>query len=275
MEKEIELHHDEIELLLKDVLSKYGYDFSEYSRASLKRRINHVMQNGQYPSFAEFRFDILNNDIFFEQFLREVTVNVTEMFRDPEFYKTLRKKVLPHLSTFPIIRIWHAGCSTGEEVYSMAIILKEEGLLDRSLLYATDINQGVLEVAQSGKFPISHIQQYTENYHKTGGIGQLSEYYTTNSDYLMFNKQISKRMVFSAHNLAADQSFNEFNLILCRNVMIFFNAKLQNKVVKLLTDSLSPFGFLALGNKERIDFTDSFKYFITVDKKQKIWKKGK
>jgi chemotaxis protein methyltransferase CheR len=231
------------------------------------------MQVSQCPSFAEFRFEIQNNDIFFEQFLEEVTVNVTEMFRDPEFYKTLREKVLPHLSTFPFIRIWHAGCSTGEEVYSLAIILKEEGLLNRSLLYATDINQGVLEVAKLGKFPISQIQQYTDNYFKAGGIGELSEYYTANYDSVMFNKQLNKRMVFSVHNLVADQSFNEFNLILCRNVMIYFNSKLQNKVVKLFTDSLSPFGFLSLGNKELINFTDSFKYFTQVDQKMKIWKK--
>ena len=266
---------EEIEVLSGIIFENYGYDFSDYSQASYKRRINRVMHNYKIPSFDELKYKVIEDDVFFNTFLEEITVNVTEMFRDPGFYKALRKEVIPQLSTYPLIRIWHAGCSTGEEVYSMAIMLKEAGILERSLLYATDINQQVLEKAAASKFPLDHMKEYTENYIASGGLYDFSDYYVAQYGKAIFNEEFRSRMVFSPHNLALDQSFNEFNLILCRNVLIYFNRDLQNKVIKLFHSSLSNFGFLALGNKESISFTDVADEFEAVNKQQRIWKKRK
>lgn len=267
------IRDDEINELNKLIYSKYGYDFSDYSEASYKRRINRLMFNTKTPSFAELNYKILNDELFFNTFIEEVTVNVTEMFRDADFYKVLRKKVIPQLSTYPLIRIWHAGCSTGEEVYSMAILLKEAGLLERSLLYATDINQQVLEKASLATFPIANMKEYTENYISSGGLFDFSDYYVAKYGKAVFNDEFRSRMVFSPHNLVLDQSFNEFNLILCRNVLIYFNRNLQNKVIKLFYDSLSPLGYLALGNKESIEFINGDFNFESIEKAQRIWRK--
>ena len=218
--------------------------------------------------------NVVHDELYFNHFLEEVTVNVTEMFRDPIFFKSLRENVLPHLKTYPLIRIWHAGCSTGEEVYSLAILLKEEGLLERTLLYATDINQHVLEAAQSGAFSIESMTEYTRNYIKSGGKKDFSSYYSAKYGKAIFSSELKNRMVFSTHNLVTDQSFNEFNLIVCRNVLIYFNPLLQNKVVNLFNDSLSESGHLALGSKESIRFTTIESNFKNVDIKQKIWQKN-
>jgi chemotaxis protein methyltransferase CheR len=218
---------------------------------------------------------VLGDELFFNTFLEEVTVNVTEMFRDHAFFKALRKDIIPELSTHPVIRIWHAGCSTGEEVYSMAILLKEAGLLERSLLYATDINQNVIKIARSGEFQLDKIKENTENYISSGGLFDFSDYYVARYGIAMFNEEFKNRMVFSVHNLGLDRSFNEFNLILCRNVLIYFNRDLQNNVIKLFSESLAPFGFLALGTKETIDFTTVADEFEIVNKQQKIWRKRK
>ena len=266
---------EEIEIITALVYQTYGYDFSDYSLSSYKRRINRVMINYRIPSFAELKYKLLNDSVFFNTFLEEVTVNVTEMFRDAAFYKALRKEVIPQLASYPMIRIWHAGCSTGEEVYSMAISLKEAGLLDRSLLYATDINQQVLEKAASAKFPLDMMKEYSENYINSGGLFDFSDYYVAKYGKAMFHDEFRSRMVFSPHNLVLDQSFNEFNLILCRNVLIYFNRDLQDRVIKLFSDSLSPLGYMALGSNESIDFTSSAMDFEVVNKQQKIWKKKK
>jgi chemotaxis protein methyltransferase CheR len=273
MEKDlIHIKEEELAVLLSDIKNKYGYDFRDYSEASLTRRINRLFIIERIPSFAELRYKILNNTDFFGYFLEAVTVNVTEMFRDPSFYIALREKVFPQLATYPFIRIWHAGCSTGEEVYSMAILLKESGLLNKSILYATDINQEVLEKAKKGIFPLSTMKTYSENYIKASGSQQFSDYYTANYGFAQFDPELTKRMVFSSHNLASDQSFNEFNLIVCRNVFIYFKRNLQNTVLGLFRKSLVPLGYLALGSKESIQFSEHDKFFVEIDKKNKIWR---
>lgn len=269
------LHDTELSQFIACIREKYGYDFSDYSEASLKRRIIRVMTNDQIPNLAELQNKILINPILFNRFVEEVTVNVTEMFRDPSFYRALIDEVFPSLAKEPLIRVWHAGCSTGEEVFSLAILLKEAGLLNKSLLYATDINQSVLTNAANRTFSLNCMKDYSDNYLHSGGKYKLSDYYTEKGDKAVLTEELSKRMVFSHHNLAIDQSFNEFNLILCRNVIIYFNRNLQNRVFTLFNDSTTQGAFLALGTKETIDFSSISDEFIVIDKKNKIWIKKK
>jgi chemotaxis protein methyltransferase CheR len=266
------IQEEEIDLLLNDLLEIYGYDFNFYSRASLKRRINRLFLLDKFTSFTEFRAKVTSDTNYIKRFIEEITVNVTEMFRDSSFYKELRKEILPLLGTHPFIRIWHAGCSTGEEVYSVAILLHEAGLLQKSLIYATDINPGVLEKAKSGIFPIGHMKLYSENYISSGGIHDFSSYYTANYDGVKFNTELSDKMIFSTHNLVSDSSFNEFHLIVCRNVLIYFDKELQERVFSLFDASLGKLSYLALGSKETIRFSDIQSKFIQVGK-EKIWKK--
>jgi chemotaxis protein methyltransferase CheR len=263
----------EVEILLNDLLEQYGYDFNDYAKASLKRRINRLLTLDNFPSFAELRYRIKNDDAYLKRFVEEITVNVTEMFRDPSFYFALRTSVLPTLATYPLIRIWLAGCSTGEEAYSIAIILHEANLLQKSLLYATDINPDVLEKAKEGIFPLSQMKQYSENYILSGGKNDFSSYYTSRYDRAKFDEQLKTRMVFATHNLVSDRSFNEFQLILCRNVMIYFEKQLQDHVLQLFDQSLEPLGFLALGSKETIRFSSIGSSYKQVNK-EKIWRKG-
>lgn len=267
------IRDEEVEILLNDMLDVYGYDFNDYSKASLKRRIDRLFTLDKFPSFAEFRYRIKNNEAYLKRFVEEITVNVTEMFRDPSFYNTLRNEVLPIMATYPLIRVWHAGCSTGEEVYSMAILLQESGLLKKSLLYATDINPEVLERAKEGIFPLSQMKQYSENYLAAGGNKEFSSYYTSRYDRAKFDKQLSKKMIFATHNLVSDRSFNEFQLILCRNVMIYFDKDLQDRVLKLFDQSLEQLGFLALGAKETLRFSSIASSYQQIGK-EKIWRKG-
>lgn len=266
------LTDEEIDVLLRDIHEIYGYDFNEYAKASLKRRINRLFTLDRFPSFAEFRFRIKMNADYFTRFIEQITVNVTEMFRDPEFYLALRKEVLPVLSTYPFIRVWHAGCSTGEEVYSMAILLKETNLLHKSILYATDINPKVVQRAASGIFQLSHMKQYSENYIQSGGLQDFSTYYTAGNNKVIFDQAFKKHMVFSTHNLAAESSFNEFQLIVCRNVLIYFDRHLQVKVFNLFNDSLERLGFIALGSKESLRFPSGNTIFKQVAA-EKIWRK--
>jgi chemotaxis protein methyltransferase CheR len=267
------INENEVEILTNKIYQKYGYDFSDYSYTSFKRRIDRIISNYRILSFEKLIDKVINDQMFFNTFLEEITVNVTEMFRDPDFYKMLRMVVIPDLATNPIIRIWHAACSSGEEVYSMAILLKEAGVLEKSLLYATDINQQVLESAKSAKFSLDNMSAFNQNYLNSGGLNNLSDYYSTKSGKAIFHDEFKNRMVFSPHNLGIDQSFNEFNLILCRNVLIYFNRNLQERVVKLLSNSLIDKGYLALGLKESIDFTNSKNDFELISKNEKIWRK--
>lgn len=268
----IMIQDDEVETLLTDLLDRHGYDFTHYTRASLKRRINRLWSLDRFPSFAEFRYRVRSDADYVKRFVEEVTVNVTEMFRDPLFYKILRTEVLPNLAAKPFIRIWHAGCSTGEEVYSMAILLQESNLLRKSLLYATDLNPDVLEAARRGIFPVGSIKQYAENYRLSGGIADFSIYYTALYGHVKFNEELASRMVFSTHNLVSDRSFNEFDLIVCRNVLIYFDRALQERVLRLFDESLGPLSYLALGAKETLRFSpirSAYKQVAT----EKIWRK--
>nr|WP_233166880.1 protein-glutamate O-methyltransferase CheR [Pedobacter sp. ASV2] len=258
--------------MLNDVLETHGYDFLEYSHASIKRRISRLYALDNFVSFAEFRYTIKSDKQYFKRFLEEITVNVTEMFRDPSFYRALRNDVLPVLGTYPFIRIWVAGCSTGEEAYSLAIVLKELNLLHKSLIYATDINPSVLEKAKKGMFPLNYLKQYSENYLQSGGTKEFSTYYAANYSLAKFDESLSGKMIFSTHNLVSDHSFNEFQLILCRNVLIYFDKDLQHKVFNLFDNSIEKLGYLALGSKESLDFWAKAKEYKRI-KTEKIWRK--
>ncbi len=263
---------EEVEYLIKDVYEMYGYDFSEYSRASFKRRVNRICLIDRFTSFAELRYIILNDPEYLKRFIEEITVNVTEMFRDPQFFKTLREKILPQLGTYPLIRIWVAGCSTGEEAYSMAILLKEANLYQKSLIYGTDLNPSVLETARAGVFPLQQMKLYSENYIQSGGKKDFSDYYTANYDSVKFDKSLQEKLILSTHNLVSDSSFNSFQLIICRNVLIYFDRGLQERVFRLFDNSLENLGFLALGAKETIRFSKLDRNYHQIDD-QKIWKK--
>lgn len=264
---------EEIELLLAELIGKYGYDFTGYTMASLKRRISRFFIIRKFTSFAGLRYSLINSDGLFREFVEEITVNVTEMFRDPAFYRALSGQVFPMLRTKPFIRIWHAGCSTGEEVYSTAILLEEAGLLDRTLLYATDINPGVLETLRKGIYPLDHFRQFSENYMQAGGKKDFSVYYTARYGFAKFDEKLQQRMVVSTHNLVSDRSFNEFQLVICRNVLIYFDKELQNRVLKLFDESLEPLGYLALGSKESLRFSQIAASYKLLGAREKIWKK--
>lgn len=266
------IREDEIELLLQDIVTTYGYDFTSYAKASIRRRIERLMGLDGFPSFAEFRYRLKHDAHYLARFIEQITVNVTEMFRDPHFYKALRNQVLPVLATYPHIRIWHAGCATGEEVYSLAILLKEAGLLHKTLQYATDINPRVLETARRGIYKLNAMQQYSQNYIATGGIRNFSDYYIANYDHAQFDRSLTERTIFSTHNLVSDSSFNEFQLILCRNVLIYFEKELQTKVFRLFDNSLERLGYLALGSKETLRFTDIASDYYQLNN-EKIWRK--
>jgi chemotaxis protein methyltransferase CheR len=259
--------------LLESIRLEYGYDFTDYSEASLKRRMAHFMSGHQIHALDELRRILLKNEVVFEEFIQEVSVTVTEMFRDPSFYKSLRDNVMKRLATYPSIKIWIAGCATGEEVYSVAILLREHGLLQRSVIYATDINQKSLQTAKEGIYSIAHMRAYTENYMNAGGEKSFSEYYKANHDSALFEKSLRQNIVFSPHNLTADKSFNEFQVIICRNVLIYFNQNLQEKVINLFYESLCPFGFLGLGSKESLLFASRRNYFEEIVKKERIYMK--
>jgi len=264
---------EDVELLLRDLHQKHGYDFSDYSHASMKRRLNRLVAIDKFPSFAEMRYRLIHDEFYLRRFIEEITVNVTEMFRDPDFFKYLRQHIIPTLGTYPFIRIWIAGCASGEEAYSMAILLKEANLLDKSIIYATDLNPRVLEKAKSGIFPLKLIKQYSENYLSSGGYEDFSSYYSAKYDVVIFNEVLRKKIVFSTHNLVSDSSFNSFQLILCRNVLIYFNVHLQSRVFDLIDKSLDNLGFLALGTKETLRFADISPKYKQVDPKEKIWRK--
>lgn len=263
---------EHVEILLSDLLEQYGYDFTGYSRASLKRRISRLYSLDKVLSFAEFRYKILNDQVYFKRFVEQITVNVTEMFRDPSFFKTLREEVLPKLGTYPFIRIWLAGCSTGEEAYSISIILKELNLLHKSLIYATDLNPAVLERAAQSMFAMSQMKQYSENYILSGGTKDFSSYYTASYSLAKFDDELKRKIIFSTHNLVSDRSFNEFQLILCRNVLIYFERDLQHNVLDLFDSSLEDLGYLALGTKETIEFSRIAKKYKRLPG-EKIWRK--
>jgi chemotaxis protein methyltransferase CheR len=263
----------EIQLLLEGVYQYYGYDFRNYALSSLKRRIHSFIQLEGLANISALQEQLLHNRAYLERFLLGLTVNVTSMFRDPSFYNALRNQVIPFLQTYPFIRIWHAGCSTGEEVYSMAILLQEEGLYHRCRIYATDTNEKVLQTAKSGIFSLKLMQEYTQLYLKAGGKRSFSEYYTAAYDNAIFRTSLRENVVFAQHNLATDSSFNEFNIIICRNVLIYFNQILQKRVHELFYNSLCNFGLLGLGKQESIRFTPYERHYEEIAKGEKLYKK--
>ncbi len=268
-----ELEDIEIALLLEGLYRYYGFDFREYSPASLKRRILERMRAEKIETISRYQERILHDEACMERLLLGLSVHVTSMFRDPGFYLTFRQKVVPILKTYPTVRVWHAGCSTGEEIYSMAILLQEEGLYRKSLIYATDISHDVLRKAKEGIFPLAAMKEYTINYMKAGGKREFSDYYTAHYDNVIFHPSLKTNVVFAEHNLATDGSFNEFHVILCRNVMIYFNKTLQERVHNLFYESLSMFGIFGLGNKESLKFTPREAFYEELDNQDKLYRK--
>ncbi len=263
----------DVKMLLEAIYQHYGYDFRNYSEAHLKRRIRHRMALSHIKTSIELRDKILKDKDFAAAFLQDLSITVTEMFRDAEFYQALRKLVIPTLKTYSFIKIWHAGCSTGEEVYSMAILLQEEGLYDRATIYATDFNQAALDHAKQGIYTTAQIRDYTLNYQRSGGQKDFSSYYTSSYNMAIMNQSLKKNIVWANHNLVTDSVFAEVHLLLCRNVMIYFNQNLQTQVHQLFYDSLISGGFLCLGSKESIRFTEVADKYVDIDKKYRIFKK--
>ena len=268
-----DLERIEIELLLEGIFRHYGFDFRAYAYASIRRRLWKRIEEEGLASVSALQERVLHEPEMMEKLLLDLSINVTSMFRDPSFYVAFREHVVPLLRTYPFIRIWHAGCSTGEEVYSMAMLLREEGLYDRSRIYATDINEVVLKRAKAGIFPLERMQEYTDNYMRAGGKRSFSEYYTAKYGGALFDQSLTKNVVFSQHNLVTDRSFSEFNVILCRNVLIYFDKTLQSKVHSLFYDSLAMFGVLVLGSKETPRFMAHEECYEQMAPPEKIFRK--
>jgi len=268
-----DLNDLELELLLEAIFRKYGYDFRDYSRAHVKRRIRNRMRLDKIESLSVMQHMVLHDKLFASLLLRDLSINVTEMFRDPDFYRTIRQSVIEMLKTWSYVRIWHAGCSTGEEVYSMAILLKEEGLYDRTQIYATDFNEYALKQAKDGIFPIGNMKKYVTNYQASEAKGDFSDYYVAKYDLAIMDQSLKENIVWANHNLVTDGDFTETQMIVCRNVLIYFNRDLQNRVYSLFHHSLVNGGVLCLGNKENIHTSPYKDRFDTVDANQKIYKK--
>ena len=263
----------EVELLTEGIFRQYGFDFRSYAFSSLKRRLWKRIQSEGLKTISQLQDRVLHDADMMERLLLDLSINVTAMYRDPTFYASFRNEVVPLLRTYPFIRIWHAGCSTGEEVYSMAILLREVGLYDRARIYATDINELVLQRARAGIFPLDKMQEYTQNYLRAGGSESFSQYYTAMYDGARFDPALTRNVVFSQHNLVTDGSFAEFNVIVCRNVMIYFDRELQNRVHELFYGSLVNFGILALGSKESMRFTRFEDRYEALNPREKIFRR--
>jgi chemotaxis protein methyltransferase CheR len=271
--KQNEIENIEITLLLQAIYERYGYDFRHYARASVERRARYFMSIEQLNSVSEMIPLLLRDEAFFGRLVHHFSITVTELFRDPFVYLALKEKVFPILQTYPFIKIWHAGCATGEEVYSLAILLKESGLYDRATIFCTDFNDEALSTGKQGIYGIEGIKEATLNYQKAGGKGSLSEYYHAKYDSVSIDKSLKRKITFANHNLVSDGVFGEMHLILCRNVMIYFDAVLQNRVLHLFSDSLINGGFLCLGTKESLQFTEVENDFVVFSEKEKIYRK--
>src|SRR5690349_9354632 len=268
---------DEIELalLLEGVYRRYGFDFREYAPASLRRRVWRRVHAEWLTTISALQDKLLHDPACIERLLLDLSINVTAMFRDPSFYVRFREHVVPQLRTYPFTRIWVAGCSTGEEVYSLAILLSENGLYDRTRIYATDINQTVIEQAREGVYPLDRMREYTDNYIRAGGQRAFSEYYVAAYSGALFDRRLGENVVWAQHNLAQDASFNEFNVILCRNVLIYFDRTLQNRVHRLFYESLARFGTLCLGNRESVRFSAYESCFEEIDAEARLYRRVK
>jgi chemotaxis protein methyltransferase CheR len=264
----------EVALLLEAIYRRYGFDFREYAPASLKRRLWRRAHAEGLETLSALQARVLHDPACMERLLLDLSINVTTMFRDPTFYVSFREQVVPLLRTYPFLRVWIAGCSSGEEVYSLAIVLDEEELLERTRIYATDINEAVLDQARLGVFPLDKMQDYTQNYVRAGGKRAFSEYYLASYDGAVFDKRLVENVVFAQHNLVSDGAFNEFHAIVCRNVLIYFDRTLQERVLALFDESLVNFGVLALGQKETLRFSSFATHYEELDPVQKIWRKA-
>ena len=273
MEPTADAERIEIQLLLEAVYRKYGYDFRSYAEASITRRIQrHQALNG-YRTISEIQHAVLTDRTAFLRLMHDLSISVTEMFRDPSFYRSLRAQVLPHLKSLPFLRIWLAGCATGEEVYSIAILLREEAVCEKVQIYATDINESALHAARQGIYPLENIQAYTGNYHKAGGKRSFGDYYTARYDRAVMDASLRNHILFSHHNLVTDGSFAEMHLIICRNVLIYFSGALQDRVLQLFAESLIEEGFLCLGSKETPRFSPCASQFEEWDAHERIYRK--
>jgi chemotaxis protein methyltransferase CheR len=263
----------EVELLLAALYQRYHYDFRHYAKASIKRRLIQACNQLHFSSISALQDALLHEPTTLAKLLNYLTVQVSEMFRDPTYFRAIREKVVPHLRTYPSLKVWIAGCSTGEELYSFAILFREEGLEDRTLFYATDINPTALQDAEAGIFALDRIQKFTENHQKSGGRTSLSDYYTANYGRAVFDKSLRSRVVFSDHSLVTDAVFGEMHLISCRNVMIYFDRPLQDRAIGLFHGSLSRKGFLGLGSKESLRFSVHANDFSEFDREEKIYQR--
>jgi chemotaxis protein methyltransferase CheR len=263
----------EIQLLLEALFQHYHYDFRHYARASIKRRLVQARDQLGFASISALQERVLHDPDMLPRLLGYLTVQVSEMFRDPSYFKALREKVLPHLRTYPSLKVWIAGCSAGEELYSLAILLREEGLYERTLFYATDINPDALSAAEAGLYPLDRIRKFTENHQKSGGKSSLSDYYTAAYGRAVFDKSLRDRVVFSDHSLVTDAVFAEMHLISCRNVMIYFDRALQDRAIGLFRDSLIRKGFLGLGSKESLRFSKHAAGFSDFVPEEKIYQR--
>lgn len=269
----IEIGEAEAEELVAAIYDASGYDFSNYSTPSLYRRLQRFIDLKKINNLPDFIDQLHNDNILLNEFIEEITVNVTEMFRDPYFFNTIKKEVLPQLKELPSIKIWHAGCSTGEEPYSMAITLKEAGILDKSIIYATDINQTVLQTAAKGKYSIDLVKSYESNYKESELKGNFADYYDVVEGSMIIKEELRNKIIYSTHNLVTDSGFNKFDLIICRNVLIYFNKQLQDQILQTFYNSLNNHGFLALGSKETIMFSSIEKTMDTYNSQFRIWRK--
>lgn len=263
----------ELSLLLDAIYQQYGYDFRHYARASLLRRVNKCLEREQKTYISELIPCIIHDIFCFDRFLQDMSITVTSMFRDPQVFKKLNEQVIPKLSTYPAINVWHAGCATGEEVYSVAILLAEAGLLARSRIYATDYNNHSLNLAEKGCYALSHIEQFSDNYHLAGGNKSLDLYYQKSADSITFLPELKDKITFAHHNLMKDGVFAEMHLVLCRNVLIYFDQTLQNRVLNVLSESLTHRGFLMLGDRESIEFSCIGEQFEPHCGKSRIYRK--
>lgn len=261
----------ELDLLIEALYQRYGFDFRQYNQASMKRRLLHHLAKTGYSTISELIPVILHSPEAFKRLFFDISVTVTEMFRDPWFFRALRERVFPFLKTFPFINVWQAGCATGEEVYSLAIMLQEEGLYERTRIYATDFNDGALETAKSRIYPLERLKAYSANYQQAGGKHSLADYYHARYHSVIIDKSLQKNITFANHNLATDGVFAEMHLILCRNVLIYFNRSLQNRVLTLFRDSLCYNGFLCLGSKETVQFSAVEDCFSEYAPKERIY----
>jgi chemotaxis protein methyltransferase CheR len=263
----------ELRLLLDAIFHKYHYDFRGYSMASLKRRLAQAKERFECRSISGLQDRVLHEPNILPELLAFLTVQVSEMFRDPSYFNMLRERVVPHLKTYPSLKVWVAGCSSGEELYSLAILFREEGLESRTMFYATDINLGALKKAEAGIFDLERIKLFSENYRQAGGKKSLSDYYTAAYNAAVFDKTLRKRVVFSDHSLVSDSVFAEMHLISCRNVLIYFDRPLQDRAISLFRDSLVRRGFLGLGSKETLRFSEYAKDFSEFDRSERIFQK--